>query len=129
MQVVKKEDHIEKIGNTAIRDYVKKMTDDMAPMFEPDSWSDYGEFIVLEKGDSPTNVISDRFLENPFENTKFGDSNFIPTWEWSVHHEGFWEVSIILSDDGGFETIMIPDNANISPELMVLLEKQKAKED
>ncbi|WP_397586631.1 hypothetical protein [Sphingobium fuliginis] len=82
-------------------------------------YSDLATFIVVEPGDRPEDIQPDPTV-NLVDGVRFGDADYMPSWEWCEPHEGGWELCFILSDDGAGHIILIPDLEGIDPKLLAL---------
>lgn len=127
MQVIRRASDVALVRHPAIRDFLAQRIDAMEPDWAPDSWQDYGQFLVLEAGDDPCIVESahcTRLVSSPFEPSRLGDEGFVPVWDWVEDHGGFYEVAMIVSDAGNFDMVLVPKVPGISPELLRLCEQQ-----
>ncbi len=87
--------------------------------------SDIGEFIIVEPGDTIADleeasgcaIATDLVGEN-----HYGAPDFVPNHEWLEHHqdEHCFEMVFIMTDDGYFTVLLIPDNTGIDPDLLSL---------
>ena len=126
MQVIRQASDAAKVSDPVIRDFLVKRIHDMAPDWAPDSWEDFGQFLVLEAGDDAAIVESAncfRLVGSPVGTARLGDKDFAPIWDWVVDHGSFHEVAMIVSDAGNFDVVLIPKAAGISPALLLLCEQ------
>ena len=75
---------------------------------------DWGEFILVEPGDG----LSD--LDRQCGGWLVSESGeFDPPYEWLAHHPGArcFELVLILSDDGHAGVLIVPDHADVNPEI------------
>jgi hypothetical protein len=130
MQVIRSTSDVAQVRNLVIRDFLAKRIDRMASDWAPDSWENYGQFLVLEAGDEPSIVESancSRLVSSPFGQGRLGDKDFLPVWwDWMNDHGSFYEVAMIVSDAGNFDVVLIPKAAGISPALLKLCEEVSA---
>ena len=61
---------------------------------------------VRELGFSP--------LANPLSETRFGDPDFTPAWDWLEVHRGWYELIFTVGDDGFAYIIFVPSAAQES---------------
>lgn len=126
MQVILQASDAPKVTDPEIRGFLVKRIHDMAPDWAPDSWEDFGQFLVLEAGDEPAIVELDncfRLVSSPVGTARLGDKDFAPIWDWVVDHGSFYEVAMIVSDAGNFDVVLIPKAAGTSPVLLLLCEQ------
>ena len=81
--------------------------------------SDLATFIVVEPGDRPEDIQPDPTV-NFVDGIRYGESDFVPSWEWIEYHPNLWELCFVLSDDGAGDIILIPDQEGIDPRLLAL---------
>lgn len=86
--------------------------------FDPDI---HGVFIVVEPGDTATeleNVSGCPVLTNPISSCSFGDTGFLPIFEYLGEHPCCFEL-VFVSGVGDFGiVIFIPKTEGIDPELL-----------
>lgn len=90
--------------------------------FDPDLM---GYMIVVEPGDTVDALeeeTSCRIMRNLFDDVRFGDPEFDPSFEALEDHGSCFEMVIILNDDGFGIAIFIPKTAGIDAELLALCE-------
>ncbi|MAN13152.1 MAG: hypothetical protein CL945_00250 [Dinoroseobacter sp.] len=61
-------------------------------------------------------------LRNPLTDTRFGDPDFSPAWDWLEAHPGWYELIFTVGDDGFAYIIFVPIGAKKS-ELTRLCER------
>lgn len=81
-----------------------------------------GPIIVLEPGDSPDDlkqITGFSIIEGPFDDSRFGDENFAPSFEFAESHgDHLFELVYIVSDGGYGYDIFIQNAAGIDPVLL-----------
>ena len=90
---------------------------------EPYDVDMHGYMIVVEPGDSVAALeeeCSCPILHNFFDETRFGEPGYAPSFEHLEDHGQCYEMVFILSDDGSGVSIFIPKTAGIDPELLSL---------
>ena len=58
---------------------------------------------VIEPADSEQTMINELGfspLRNPLSNTRFGEPDFIPAWDWLERHRGWYELIFTVGDEG-----------------------------
>lgn len=111
MQIVQRTSDVASVADPAIRDFLARRIAEMEPDWAPDSWEDYGRFLVLAPGDDPAMLEAvgcSYLVSSPFGDERLGDEGFSPVWEWADDHGSFFEVAVITSDAGNFESMLIP---------------------
>lgn len=89
---------------------------------EGEALTDVGAFFVVEKGDCISciqTVTGCHLVSDPFEDCRFGDDDFVPSFEWLEHHmpEECFEITFMMTDDY-FVAVFVPDDPGIDPELL-----------
>ena len=90
---------------------------------EPYDVDMHGYMIVVEPGDSVAALedeCSCPILHNLFDETRFGEPGYAPSFEHLEDRGCCYEMVFILSDDGSGVSIFIPKTAGIDPELLSL---------
>ena len=88
---------------------------------------DLGElvhFVVFEQGDSITDLdaaLGFPIMTNRFDNTRFGQAGFMPSWETVEAHILWFECVYVLRDDGFGVVVFVP--ANTDSELLPMLQR------
>jgi len=87
--------------------------------WDPD---ELGPIIIIEPGDSPDDlkkITGFSILEGLFDDSRFGDENFAPAFEFAESHgDHLFEFVYIVSDGGYGYDIFIPNTAGIDPVLL-----------
>ena len=88
--------------------------------YEP---SIYGKFALVEPGDSIAEVeaaTSCQVIHDRFNNSRYGDATFQPSFEWLVEHPTFYEAVFVISDDGYGIDLIIPKAIGIEADLLAM---------
>ena len=83
----------------------------------------HGELIVVEPGDTVAALEEEcgwPILHNPFDNTRFGEPSFLPTFEALENWPGCFEITIIASDSGAGILIFVPKQPGIDADLLAM---------
>jgi len=92
--------------------------------------AELAHFVVPGPGDTLASVEAEAGVSlsvNYGDNTKLGDADFKPSWEYVERHPGGWrEVVLILSDDGYGVVILISDRIDLDPAFHLLLARHAA---
>ena len=76
--------------------------------------SEMARFVIVQAGDT-IDAVEAELGFSPFQNavdgTRFGDPEFIPSWEWLLDH-GFCFESVFVFSDSGFGEVLFIDKAN-----------------
>ena len=86
----------------------------------------YGHFVLVEVGDSIVEIEAKtgcQLMKNLSNNSRFGESDFQPSFEWLVEHPNFYEAVFIISDDGFGVDLMIPKLLGIDDDLLAICVK------
>lgn len=104
-----------------ILETISKITDGA-----PYDSSIYGEFALVEPGDSIAEIETEtgcQLMHDLFNESRYGDAEFMPSFEWLVEHPGFYEAVFIFSDDGFGVDLLIPKASGINAELLSMCAK------
>jgi len=74
--------------------------------------SDTEQDIINEIGFSP--------LVNRVDGKRFPSADFMPSWEYITHHEGWHELVYVTGDDGSGVILFIEDAEGTDPALLAL---------
>jgi hypothetical protein len=83
----------------------------------------HGQLIVVEPGDTTKALEQEsgcRILRSLFDEVRFGDPDFAPSFEALEEHPGCYEMVFILNDDGFGVDFFIPKQAGVDPELLAM---------
>lgn len=120
MRILREHADIVHIADPLLRDLIEQR---ILEISDGGSWDStlYGYFIVVEPGDSVAALEAESgccLLTGRFTDAHFGESGFVPSFEFIEEHANCYEGVWILSDDGFGVVILIPKAAGIDPELM-----------
>jgi hypothetical protein len=92
---------------------------------EEETLSDIGKFIVVEPGDSISGLEEASgccITTDFFGEAHFGSPDFVPSHEWLEYHPEHhcFEMVFIMTDDGYFTVLLIPDDPGIDLDLLSL---------
>ena len=80
-------------------------------------------FVIVQPGDSLQALEAElgfSILQNPADDTRFGDPNFTPGWEWLADHGHCSELVFIFDDSGFAHVVLIPNARGVDRELLKL---------
>lgn len=81
-----------------------------------------GPMIVIEPGDTANDleaVMGFSILEGLFDDSRFGDGDFAPSFEFAESHgDHLFELVYIVNDGGYGYDIFIPNHPGIDPDLL-----------
>ncbi|PZU60278.1 MAG: hypothetical protein DI547_04500 [Sphingobium sp.] len=80
--------------------------------------------IVVEPGDGESDFQREAAFSpfhNPLSETRFGDPDFFPGWDWAGRHDGWFEWFTIVGNDGFAFVVLVPDAETIDPTLLAML--------
>jgi hypothetical protein len=95
-------------------------------------YDSHGYMIVVEPGDSVESLEQEtncRILHNLFDDNRFGDPDFVPSFEVLEEHAGCYEMVFILNDEGFGIDIYIPKYPGIDAELLAMCAEYAAPAD
>ena len=110
------------IGDPAIRGPVERR---FAEILAGETYDHdrHGYMIAVEAGDTAAALEEEsgcRILRNFFDDARFGDPDFSPSFEVLEEHAGCWEMVFILNDEGFGVAIFIPKAEGVDAELSAL---------
>lgn len=98
----------------------RQLEDDTEPDVE---LGDLAHFHVVEPGDGMKEVkeaLGFAVDINFVDERRFGDPDFVPSWEWIEHHGGYFELAFVPTDGGCGHCLLVPDRQGIDPRLLDL---------
>jgi hypothetical protein len=98
----------------------RQLEDDTEPDVE---LGDLAHFHVVEPGDGMKEVKGALCFSvdiNFVDERRFGDPDFVPSWEWIEHHGGYFELAFVLTDDGFGHVLLVPDQQGTDQRLLDL---------
>lgn len=84
---------------------------------------DLAHFHAVEPGDAIAAVnaaLGFPVDANLVDGVRFGEPDFVPSFEWIEHHGGWFEGAFVLSDDGFGHVLLVPDRPGIDARLLAL---------
>jgi len=86
--------------------------------YDPDI---HGEMIVVEPGDTLRSLEGESevpIANNPFDDSRFPDPDFVPVCEYLEEHSHCYEMMFLFSDDGAGINFFIPKSPGIDAETL-----------
>lgn len=80
-------------------------------------------FLVVEPGDPLGDLdaqLGFPVMGNRFDDARFGDSGFEPSFELLEEHAGYYEIVFVLSDDGFGIEVFIPKHPGVPADLLAM---------
>jgi hypothetical protein len=84
---------------------------------------DLATFVIAAPGDSITDIegaagipIATNFVDG----ARYGEPDFMPSFEWVMDHGALYEIPYVLSDDGSGVVLIVPDSEGVDPALLSL---------
>ena len=80
-----------------------------------------GELILVEPGDTPAFLEASTGIwitSGLFGDAKYGEVEFMPSFEWLEHQADCYEMLFVISDDGFGTVLFVPDSPDIDPDLL-----------
>ncbi len=113
----------DRVADPWLREHITQRFTEMCP---DDDFEDYdpdinGFMIVVEPGDTVEQLESEAdcpVLGDPWDDTRFGDPDFTPSFEVLEEHDRFYEL-VLVPDCGDFGVVIfIPKYTGIDPALL-----------
>ena len=85
--------------------------------------SELGSFAIVQSGDTLAAIEAALELSiatNFVDGKRFGDPDFMPSWESIERYSGWFALTYILTDDGFGHVVIVPDAEGIDPILLEL---------
>lgn len=80
--------------------------------------------IIVEPGDAEADFQREAAFSPfhaPLSDTRYGDEDFLPNWDWAGHHGGWYEWFKIVGNDGFAFIVLVPDVEGVDPLLLSML--------
>lgn len=122
MRVLREPTAIAAIDDPALRQLIEQRIGEISES-EPYNADDHGHFVIVEPGDRVEVLEAETgcaILSGRFNEARFGDDDFSPSFEWLEEHDGYYEAVYILSDSGFGIDLLIPKQAGIDAELLAM---------
>jgi hypothetical protein len=113
---------VNRIPDPDIRDLVHQRFSEICGA-EPYDYDTHGYMIVVEPGDSVTALeeeISFPILRNLFDDARYGEPDFTPSFEALEEHASCYEMVFIFNDEGFGVDIFIPKQSGIDTDLLAM---------
>jgi len=84
---------------------------------------DLGTFVIIDCGDELQTIegaLQLPIATNLIDGKRFGDPDFMPSFEFIQRHDGCYELVFILSDDGFGHVVIVPDAEGVDSALLEL---------
>lgn len=85
---------------------------------------DLATFVVVAPGDAVEAIEAAAGIPittNLVDGSRYGQSGFMPWFEWVADHGGLLEAPFILADDGAGVVLIVPDDDGIDAALLSML--------
>jgi hypothetical protein len=124
MFIVRKPSEVSGLFHVGIGQIVSQRLSELRLSAE-EALPDLGTFVVVEPGDAIGDIEEASnccITTDFFEEAHYGSSDFVPSHEWLEHHreQQCFEMVFIMTDDGYFTVLLIPDDPGIDPDLLSL---------
>ena len=119
------------IADSDIRNLVERRFDEILAG-EAYDYDRHGYMIVVEANDSVKALEKETgcgILHNFFDDARFGDPEFTPSFEALEEHASCYEMVFILNDDGFGIDIYIPKQPGIDADLLAMCAEYAAPAD
>ena len=93
---------------------------------------DLATFVIATPGDSMADIEAAAGIPiatNLVDGSRYGDPDYMPSFEWALDHGGVYELPFILSDDGAAVVLIVPDSEGIDPVLLSMARDHAEKAD
>ncbi|MCO6427620.1 hypothetical protein [Nitrosomonas communis] len=121
---------VDRIPDLAIRELVQQRFSEICGV-EPYDYDTHGYMIVVEPGDS-VEVLEQEvgwpILRNFFDDTRYGEPDFSPSFEALEEHANCYEMVFIFNDEGFCVALFIPKQPGIDGDLLAMCAEYAAIE-
>lgn len=90
---------------------------------EPYDYNRHGYMVVVEPGDTVEQLEQETgcgIIHDVFDETRYGEADFAPTFDFLEGHHACYEMHFSLNDDGFGITLFIPKAEGIPGDLLAL---------
>ena len=112
----------DRIGDPVLRSLVRQRLAEVLDG-EPYDPGVHGEMIVADPGDTAAALEEASgcpIFANPFDDSRYGNPDFVPVCETIQEHPSCYEVVFIFTDDGAGVTLFVPRQPGIDADLLAL---------
>lgn len=124
MQIINDLGGISRVQSPGIRQVLTQRISQIE-IREGETLTDLGTFYVVNPGDTIAQLEEATgccITSDLFGDAHYGDDDFTPSFEWLERHsdQQCFEMVFIMTDDGYFTVLFIPDGPGIDSELLSL---------
>lgn len=121
MLVITDESQISTVTNTHLRQLIQQRIQEISEHCPWDA-EELGPILVMEPGDTAADlkaIMGFSILESSFDDTRFGDEDFAPSFEFAeIAGEDLFELVYIVSDGGYGYDLFIPNLPGLDPSIL-----------
>lgn len=80
--------------------------------------------LIVEPGDGETDFQREAAFSpfcNPLSETRYGDPDFMPGWDWAGLHDGWYEWFTCIGNDGFAFIVLVPISEGVDQMLLAML--------
>ena len=80
-------------------------------------------FVIIQAGDTPATIhtaLGFSPCENLVDQSRYGEPDFTPGWEWIADHGRCFELVFIFDDSGYAIVLLVPNEPSIDADLIAL---------
>ena len=118
MRVLRNNKDVDAIHQPSIRQLIQQRLSEL-DLDEP--YDRMGDLILVEPGDTPAFLEATTGIwitSGLFGDSKYGEVEFMPSFEWLEHQADCYEMLFVISDDGFGTVLFVPDSPDIDPDLL-----------
>lgn len=117
MLIVRTLDSFERALDSCLAENIKHLLVERADLI------DLATFVIAAAGDSLRDIEAAAGIPiatNFIDGARYGEPEFMPSFEWVMDHGGLYEIPYVLSDDGSGVVLIVPDCEGVNPVLLSL---------
>ena len=122
MKIIYEPGGINRIAYPGVRQILSQRVSELK-LLEKESLAEIGCFVVAEPNDSVTDLERSSgcaITTDLFGDSHYGSPDFVPCHEWLEYHteQHCFEMVFVMTDDGYFTAVFVPDDPGIDPMLL-----------
>lgn len=117
MLIINTPDRFERALDSCLAENIKRLLATRADLI------DLAIFVIPAPGDSMANIEAAAGIPiatNFIDGARYGEPDFMPSFEWVMDHGALYEIPYVLSDDGSGVVLIVPDREGVDPMLLSL---------
>jgi hypothetical protein len=117
MLIINNPDSLARALNSCLAENIKRLLAARADLI------DLATFVIPAPGDSMADIEAAAGIPigtNFIDGVRYGDPEYVPSFEWVMLHGDIFEMVLVLDDEGNGVVLIIPDFEGVDPVLLSL---------